>query len=368
MSARLSVTVITSVETRLNAATATISVRMMNIMRFSTCTAANQLRFGAGPVAHHELGAERCARARAATSRAWCRSFERSCTPVGPSRRNSLAASSTWIQRQAAVVLVVAGVEGADHGELLQARHHAGRRDLAAGRDQRDLVAVAHAERARQLDAEHDVPNSPGTRRVERRVLQLRGEVGDRRLRRSASMPRTIAPRIVVAARRSAPARRRRAPRRSPRDCAAPRPRWRCQSGSAAPSRVEHLDVRDHRQHAVAHFLLEAVHHRQHDDQRGHAERDAEHRDAGDEGDEAVAPRRPGRRACSASRSAVRRASSWEADATGGSSNDRGMRRDCADNRRMHLLIPFASALSQEALQVPADARACRSSSACWRA
>ena len=44
MSARLSVTVITSVETRLNAATATISVRMMNIMRFSICTAANQLR------------------------------------------------------------------------------------------------------------------------------------------------------------------------------------------------------------------------------------------------------------------------------------------------------------------------------------
>ena len=43
------------------------------------------------------------------------------------------------------------------------------------------------------------------------------------------------------------------------------------------------------RQHAVAHFLLEAVHHRQHDDQRRHAERDAGHRDAGDEGDEAVA-------------------------------------------------------------------------------
>ena len=44
MSARLSVTVITSVLTRLNAATATISVRMMNISRFSSCTASNQLR------------------------------------------------------------------------------------------------------------------------------------------------------------------------------------------------------------------------------------------------------------------------------------------------------------------------------------
>jgi hypothetical protein len=45
MSARLSVTVITSVLTRLKAATATIRVRMMNIMRFSTCTAANQVLF-----------------------------------------------------------------------------------------------------------------------------------------------------------------------------------------------------------------------------------------------------------------------------------------------------------------------------------
>jgi hypothetical protein len=44
MSARLSVTVITSVETRLKAATATMSVRMMNISRFSICTASNQLR------------------------------------------------------------------------------------------------------------------------------------------------------------------------------------------------------------------------------------------------------------------------------------------------------------------------------------
>ena len=41
----LSVTVITSVLTRLKAATATIRVRMMNIIRFSSCTAANQVRF-----------------------------------------------------------------------------------------------------------------------------------------------------------------------------------------------------------------------------------------------------------------------------------------------------------------------------------
>ena len=45
MSACLSVTVITSVDTGLNAATAMISVRITNIMRFCDCTAANHWRF-----------------------------------------------------------------------------------------------------------------------------------------------------------------------------------------------------------------------------------------------------------------------------------------------------------------------------------
>ena len=43
ISACLSVTAMTSVETRLNAATATISERMMNIMVFSICTARKKL-------------------------------------------------------------------------------------------------------------------------------------------------------------------------------------------------------------------------------------------------------------------------------------------------------------------------------------
>jgi hypothetical protein len=43
ISACLSVTAMTSVETRLNAATATISERMMNIMFFSICTARKKL-------------------------------------------------------------------------------------------------------------------------------------------------------------------------------------------------------------------------------------------------------------------------------------------------------------------------------------
>jgi hypothetical protein len=53
------------------------------------------------------------------------------------------------------------------------------------------------------------------------------------------------------------------------------------------------LHVRDHRQDAAAQFGLKAVHHRQHDDQRRHAQRDAEHRNQRNEGNEMIAPFRP---------------------------------------------------------------------------
>ena len=100
MSARLSVTVITSVLTRLKAATATMSVKMMAIMVFSTCTAANQVRFclvqsriSRSPVS--------VVASSAATARAWCRSRSLRRMPVGPSRRYNLAASSTCISTSA---------------------------------------------------------------------------------------------------------------------------------------------------------------------------------------------------------------------------------------------------------------------------
>ena len=53
----------------------------------------------------------------------------------------------------------------------------------------------------------------------------------------------------------------------------------------------KNLDVRDHAEHAVAHLFLKAVHHTQHDDERRHPERNAQHGHARDERDEAVAPR-----------------------------------------------------------------------------
>ena len=156
MSARLSVTVITSVLTRLKAATATISVRMMNIMRFSSCTAANQVRFWRVQSRISKSPRQGASPAAAATSRAWCRSLQLQ-PHAGRALEPEDARGVVHVQqRQRRVVFEVAGVEGADHRHLLEARHHAGRRDLAAGRDQRDRVAFAHAQAARQLAAQHD--------------------------------------------------------------------------------------------------------------------------------------------------------------------------------------------------------------------
>ena len=51
---------------------------------------------------------------------------------------------------------------------------------------------------------------------------------------------------------------------------------------------VLYFDMRQNRQHPVAHFFLETVHDGQDDDERGDAQRDTGHRDERDEGDEAV--------------------------------------------------------------------------------
>ena len=159
MSARLSVTVITSVDTRLNAATATISVRMMNIRRFSTWTAANQLRLVRVQSRTSNFGPRVSASSRA-TRGAWFRSSEAQLHAGRPFAAEQARGIVEVHQGHAAVVFVVAGIEAADDGERLEPRHDAGRRDLAAGQDDRHLVAFAHAQRAREIDAEDHAPGA----------------------------------------------------------------------------------------------------------------------------------------------------------------------------------------------------------------
>jgi len=49
-----------------------------------------------------------------------------------------------------------------------------------------------------------------------------------------------------------------------------------CQSARVL-SKAGDLDMRRHPQNAAAQFVLKAVHHRQHDNQRRHAQRNAQH-------------------------------------------------------------------------------------------
>ncbi|MNN89853.1 hypothetical protein D3C81_2077250 [compost metagenome] len=97
MSACLSVTVITNVDTRLNAATAMIRVRMMNIMRFSVCTAANQLRFWRDQSRISTLPLMTCVKS-IATCGARCMSAIFRRKPDGAGSLNMVIASLIWIK------------------------------------------------------------------------------------------------------------------------------------------------------------------------------------------------------------------------------------------------------------------------------
>ncbi len=97
-------------------------------------------------------------------------------------------------------------------------------------------------------------------------------------------------PRRAPAGRRTAcpaPARRARRPARAG---VARQPGSVLAQSVSSPPAPDICDVRGDAEDARAQLLLEAVHHRQHDDQRRHAEADAEHGNQRDEGDEVVAP------------------------------------------------------------------------------
>jgi hypothetical protein len=188
-------------------------------------------------------------------------------------------------QGEARVRVHQAGLEHADYGELLQARDHPRRGHDALRRDQRDLVAVQHAERAREVGAQHHAELARA-QRVERAGAHVLREIGDFvfLVGQDAAHHRA-AHRLAV----------RQHGLRLHEGRARHHARMlRGNLGDALPVREavifgEDLQVRDHTEDAGAHFLLEAVHHRQDHDQRPHADRDADHRHRGIDADEAVA-------------------------------------------------------------------------------
>ena len=78
-------------------------------------------------------------------------------------------------QRQRRIVFIVAGAEGARHRHLLHARGHAHGRDLSAGGQQRQRVALGYAQRARQIAPQDDAELPRLQPRQHAIGLQLRG-------------------------------------------------------------------------------------------------------------------------------------------------------------------------------------------------
>jgi hypothetical protein len=123
---------------------------MMNIMRFSTCTAANQVR----PIAHKNVAAQRFGQ-RVRHLACLVQVFKFQTHARWAFEPKYLRRIVYMHHRQRRVVFKVARVKRADHGQLLQPWHHASRCNLATGGDQRHLVTSAHTQRTRQLSAKY---------------------------------------------------------------------------------------------------------------------------------------------------------------------------------------------------------------------
>ena len=177
-------------------------------------------------------------------------------------------------QHQRRVIFVVAGVERAHHLHLFETRHHTGRSDLARRRNHRDQIAGQHAHRTRQFAAENHAERARHQRLQALHVVG--GQVGDLAFEGRIDAAHQRALDVVTAPeQRLGGDKRRRAD--DVRILARLAQRERHVDQRRAVGR-EDFDVRDDAEHAVAHLFLKAVHHAEHDDERGHAQRDAQHR------------------------------------------------------------------------------------------
>jgi hypothetical protein len=185
MSATLSVTVITCADTMLNAATAMISVRMMNMTRFSICTARKKFAWlcvqsRTSPLILSVPASERGHRRRNEEIVQLQPHPGRSVQPI------ELLRVVEVDQRQSAVELVHPDLEDADGPEGLEARQRAGGRHRALRRNDHDRIAQLHAERARQLHAEDD-PELAGLQIRERPRAHVRPDIRHGRFARGST-------------------------------------------------------------------------------------------------------------------------------------------------------------------------------------
>ncbi|MNQ41505.1 hypothetical protein D3C85_551810 [compost metagenome] len=183
-----------------------------------------------------------------------------------------------------AIDLSGANMKDAHHGKALEPRKHARRRYRDFGRDEGDLVAQAHAQLGGGLVADDDAEGTGFE------VLQaaLPKEIADDRnlrlLERIDGIDQHLLHLALI------------------REQALHLAEWRNGQhlrilqrgvGEAAPiiDGRRRLDggMRHHTEHAGAHLMVEAVHHRQHHDHHEHTECQPDHRSQGNKGDEVVA-------------------------------------------------------------------------------
>ncbi len=183
----------------------------------------------------------------------------------------------------------MAGREHAHHGELAHARRESRRTDRALRRHHHEGIAQLHAHAVGQLVAQHHT-EATGLQVGKLARHHLPRQVGHIAFGLRIDAAHLHAPQGLPAYQHAL----RRHERRARLDG-----RILFSGGSELLPFFQHqlrhrarnieLDMRQHRQHAVAHFLLEAVHHGQHHDQGSDAQRDARHGTGGDERDKAIA-------------------------------------------------------------------------------
>jgi len=257
-------------------------------MRFSTCTAANQVRFWRVQSRHHQFAGQAAGQLRRHLGRL-VQVFQLD-PHAGRAFQPEDAGRIVHVhQHQAGVVLVVARVKGTDHRHLLEPGHHTGGRHLPAGRHQRDLVALAHPQGPGQLTAQHHAKFTRD-QTVQAGVFQLDCQIRHLRLMGRVNAPHDRAFHVLTPCQQGLGCYKR---------CSTQHLRVGPHFGQRARQirqggaiGGEDFDMRHHAQHAVAHLFLKAVHHAQHDDQRRHTQGNAEHGNAGNKRDEAIAPGR----------------------------------------------------------------------------
>ncbi len=187
-------------------------------------------------------------------------------------------------QHQAAVVLIVAGAHQCGNFECFQARNHAGGRHLAGRSNQRDAVTHADSNLFGQLDPQHhaefaclQVAQASGNDFFEIRYFAFLGRVdatNNGRAQKIAVRQHAFASDIGRSTNHFGVGRL---------DCT--------DQGLGVVKALlgrQYLDVCNHRQHAIAHLFLKAVHDGQHHDQRCDTKPNASHGQSGNKGNEFV--------------------------------------------------------------------------------